>query len=296
MHGHDAVGNLLLGALTRDKFMEMPNPERVSLADKGPCYANLAISASRGELPGSSAGGEQPKFTACVETADGPTHVIVKFSEVQESPISERWRDLLLAEHLALTTLRAAGLPAAKSAILDHAGQRFLEVERFDRVGTLGRRAVISLAAFDAEYVGAAHQTWPVLTKSLLNQGVITPQSGSLTELLWAYGVLIGNTDMHSGNLSFVSEHGRPYALAPAYDMTPMAFAPSSSGRLQDHIPPFQLHAGVSHDHWRNALALAQVFLASVQASTQFSLNFQTCIAALATYLETASARIARLD
>ena len=42
--------------------------------------------------------------------------------------------------------------------------------------------------------------------------------------------LLIGNTDMHNGNLSFVSEHNRPYELAPAYDMTPMAFAPTSGG------------------------------------------------------------------
>ena len=33
--------------------------------------------------------------------------------------------------------------------------QRFLEVIRFDRVGTLGRKALMSLAALDAEFVGA---------------------------------------------------------------------------------------------------------------------------------------------
>jgi hypothetical protein len=54
--------------------------------------------------------------------------------------------------------------------------------------------------------------------------------------LLWAFGTLIGNSDMHSGNLSFVSEHGRPYDIAPAYDMTPMTFAPRSGGGLPDTI------------------------------------------------------------
>ncbi len=34
--------------------------------------------------------------------------------------------------------------------------------------------------------------------------------------------MLIGNTDMHYGNLSFISSHGRPYHLAPAYDILPM--------------------------------------------------------------------------
>ena len=46
------------------------------------------------------------------------------------------------------------------------------------------------------------------------------------------FGTLIGNSDMHSGNLSFVAERGRPYNLAPAYDMTPMALAPRTGGGI----------------------------------------------------------------
>lgn len=45
----------------------------------------------RGEIPGSSAGGEQPKFTAYAMTPSGARHVIVKFSELDENPITERW-------------------------------------------------------------------------------------------------------------------------------------------------------------------------------------------------------------
>lgn len=85
--------------------------------------------------------GEQPKFTAYAMAPDGPRHVIVKFSELEESAISERWRDLLLAEHIVLDTLHQAGIPAAKTRIVDCNGQRFPEVERFDRSGSLGRRA-----------------------------------------------------------------------------------------------------------------------------------------------------------
>ncbi len=52
----------------------------------------------------------------------------------------------------------------------------------------------------------------------------------------WAFGMLIGNTDMHHGNLSFIiSLHGRPYALAPAYDILPMGFAPKVGGRNSQH-------------------------------------------------------------
>jgi len=295
VHGHDLVGNLLIGTISRDKFINMSEPQPISSADKSTAYASLAIGAAEGDSPGSSAGGEQPKFTAYAEFSGVAKHVIVKFSEQQESPNSSRWRDLLLAEHMALSTLRQANLTAAESFIYDHQGQRFLEVERFDRVGTLGRKAVISLAAFDAEFAGLATQPWPVITKSLAKQGVITPDAAEVAEILWAFGALIGNSDMHNGNLSFVSEHGRPYALAPAYDMTPMSFAPTSSGRLPDAIHPITLHSSVRNDSWRRAQELAMNYLSSLRASDQFNREFQVCIDALATHLESASTQISRL-
>ena len=295
-HGHDLVGNLLIGTSSRDKFITMPEPQPISSADKSATYASLAIGAAKGDSPGSSAGGEQPKFTAYAESAGVAKHVIVKFSERQESPNSSRWRDLLLAEHMALKTLRQSNLSAAESFIYDHQGQRFLEVERFDRVGALGRKAVISLAAFDAEFTGSATQPWPVITQSLAKQGAITTTAAEEAEILWAFGALIGNSDMHNGNLSFVSEQGRPYALAPAYDMTPMSFAPTSSGRLPDAIYPITLHASVRNDSWRRAQELATNYLCSLrESSNRFNPEFQVCIAALETHLKSASAQIDRL-
>jgi hypothetical protein len=295
VHGHDLVGNLLLGPIARDKFIAAPEHVCLTLAEKAAIYANLAMGASQGEAPGSSAGGEQPKFTAYADTGNGPKHVIVKFSEKLDSPVSQRWRDLLLAEHLALTTLRQAGVAAAQSAVMNFENQRFLEVERFDRVGTLGRKAVVSLAALDAEFVGAAHQPWPVVTQRLAAVGAISPEAAKATEVLWAFGLLTGNTDMHSGNLSFVSEHGRPYQLAPAYDTTPMAFAPSSSGKLPSTIPAVTLHASVRNDHWRKAQDMAKSYLAALRACPDFSVEFEVCVDALAAHMENASTQVARL-
>ena len=295
VHGHDVVGNLLIGTISRDKFINTPEPQPISQIDKLPAYANLAIGAAEGDAPGSSAGGEQPKFTAYVECAGVAKHVIVKFSEQLDSPNSSRWRDLLLSEHLALRTLRQGKLTAAESFIYDHQGQRFLEVERFDRVGTLGRKAVISLAALDAEFAGLADQPWPVITKLLAKQGVITLDVAEEAEILWAFGALIGNSDMHNGNLSFISEQGRPYALAPAYDMTPMSFAPTSSGRLPDAIHPITLHASVKHESWRKAQGLAMHYLSACRACDQFTLAFHVCIDALETHLKSANTQINRL-
>ena len=295
VHGHDVVGNLLLGDIARDRFLSAPVPDPITEEQKAGEYARLALEAARGGITGSSAGGEQPKFTAYATTPDGPRHSIVKFSELEESPVSERWRDLLLAEHLALDTLREAGIPAAKTQVLDHAGQRFLEVERFDRIGNLGRRALYSLAALDAEFVGAGMDSWPIIARQLVIGGLIHPEAADDANLLWAFGTLIGNSDMHSGNLSFISEHGRPYNIAPAYDMTPMTFAPRSGGGIPDIISEATIHASVSNDTWRRAEELARAFLARVMAATGFSYRFGPCIVAMEQHIATASGKIGRL-
>ncbi|WP_199104478.1 type II toxin-antitoxin system HipA family toxin YjjJ [Aquitalea sp. ASV11] len=281
-HGHDIIGNLLIGDAARQHFLSMPQPQPVQRAAH---YPALALAASAGELPGSSAGGEQPKF--CAYTEHG--HVLVKFTAAEDNAVSQRWRDLLLAEHLALAVL------GVSTSLWDFGSQRFLEVPRFDRIGPLGRVAVFSLRALDAEFVGAAHAPWPVVVQRLVAAGHVTPQSHAGAALLWAFGTLIGNTDMHSGNLSFTSLHGRPYQLAPAYDMLPMAFAPRGGGALADTLPEANLRAEVPADIWRQALTLAQDFHARLLAHDGFSDRFTPCIAALGAHIDTAAARIARL-
>jgi hypothetical protein len=171
VHGHDAVGNLLLGDTARGQFLAMAAGAPIPMAGKPATYARLAREAARGESPGSSAGGEQPKFSAWAATADGPRHVLVKFSEAEPGPVSQRWRDLLLAEHLALQTLAEAGVSATRTGVLDAGAQRFLEVQRFDREGPLGRRGIVSLAAMDAEFVGAGPVPWPVVVQRLADAG-----------------------------------------------------------------------------------------------------------------------------
>jgi hypothetical protein len=274
-HGDDVVGNLLPGDAARDRFLSAPPAEPVDAAQKPEIYARLAREAARGELPGSSAGGEQPKFTT--------RGVLVKFSEPAVNPVTERWRDLLLAERLALETLRSAGVSAAETRLVDHEGQRFLEVERFDRAGARGRRGLFSLAALEAEFSGAGSGGWPSAARRLAAEGVIRPEALPGADLLWAFGTLIGNTDMHGGNLSFIGEHGRPFDLAPAYDMLPMAFQPRAGGGLPDEIPAPRIHPEVPDATWRRALALAEEFHARL-----LSPGFRTCAAAVGRHIEAA--------
>jgi hypothetical protein len=81
-----------------------------------------------------------------------------------------------------------------------------------------------------------------------------------------------GNPHMHGpANLSFVAEHGRPYNIAPAYDMTPMALAPRTGGGIPDIIAEASIHGSVANETWRRAEELARTFLTRVKAATGFS-------------------------
>lgn len=294
-HGHDAIGNLLLGNAARDSFLANTSHTPVPDAEKPEVYIRRAIEAARGESPGSSAGGEQPKFLTYVQTEAGPRHVIVKFSAAEDNAVSQRWRDLLLAEHLALRTLSNAEIHAVQTRVLNSGSQRFLEIERFDRIGEFGRRGVFSLGALDAEFIGAGNAGWTPIAQALAQQGCIEAAAAEAVALLQAIGILIGNTDMHAGNLSFVSEHGRPYRLAPAYDMLPMAFSPKNGGEIPVTLNPARIHAYISPNAWRSAEQIARAYLAVLRNETRFSQSFQPCITALEVHIETAAGVIARL-
>ena len=281
-HGHDAIGNLLIGEQARERFLVMPEPTPV---ERATAYPALALAAGAGEAPGSSAGGEQPKF--CTYTERG--HVLVKFSASDDNPVSERWRDLLLAEHLALRVL------GVETEVYDFGSQRFLEIPRFDRVGQLGRIGVFSLRALDAEFVGNARAPWPVLVNRLVKEGYVHPDAAARTARLWAFGMLIGNTDMHAGNLSFIGSHGRPYHLAPAYDILPMGFAPRTGGAIVNELRPASLPEVISRDIWQEALGLAENFFAVASHCDRFSANFAPCLEALHRHLDQARSRIDRL-
>ena len=88
-NGGDAVGNLLLGDLARDRFVHSPTPSAVNKHD----YPRLAAEVLDIGDTWSTAGGEQPKY--CAYTVDG--HVLVKFSAPDDNAIAARWRDLLLS-------------------------------------------------------------------------------------------------------------------------------------------------------------------------------------------------------
>lgn len=230
LRGEDAVGNLIVGAESLARFFRLE--ERPT--DPGE-YPRLAQDAAASSRP-SSAGGERPKFTAFV----GGRHVLVKFAPPGESDDATRWRDLLLCEHVALEVIRDAGLaPAAESRCVDIEGWRFLEVSRFDRVGSRGRVAVRSLESVKTEeLVSAGRWTEAVDALARAARPRVSQQDASRVRWLEAFGGLTANTDRHDGNLSFLRDPKGVLSLAPAYDPAPMALAPVAAGVLENAWVP----------------------------------------------------------
>jgi hypothetical protein len=256
--GEDCVGDLIVGD---DSLRRFASREPAEVDQRA--YPRLAT-GSASEAAGSSAGGERPKFGAFT----GGRHVLVKYAPPGGVGPGRRWRDLLWCERKALETVAAAGRPASPARCLDVDGWRFLEVERFDRVGARGRRAVLSLAALNNEYLGTPG-TWTEAA-TLLERPPFSLPAEDRADVRWldVFGQLVGNTDRHFGNLGFLVAHEGALRLAPAYDMLPMILAPASdvvAPRAFEPAPP----GGDTVDVWRDAARWAERYWFEVASSEE---------------------------
>jgi hypothetical protein len=255
--GEDLPGDLILGEESLDRFLSAP------IAESRPAsYPRLAIASAAGGA-GSSAAGEQPKFTAW----RNGSHYLVKFSPGDGSPSDARWRDLLVCEALCLDVLRESGVAAASARIVDVRERRFLEVQRFDRVGPRGRAGVLSLGYLDDDLFGG-RDSWTDSAARLRDARLLSEEDARTIRLLEAVGMLVANGDRHFGNISFFADGlaQRPrLALAPAYDMLPMDLAPRAGV-----VPPFPKDTPTPRarllDVWPEARTIAARFWSRVAA------------------------------
>jgi len=235
----NAAGDLILGNESYARHIgSFAVEERlVILDDQRPVrYPVMAEDSMQGEAPGSSAGGEQPKFTAVIRRGDRAElveHVIVKFSPQVSTPSGRRWGDLLICEHLALEVLIRNGIPAAQTSVLELEERIFLEVVRFDRVGLRGRRPMATFSALDGD-LGMMDQNWTAVARELGRLGELPDEDITTVEILDLYGSLIGNTDKHHGNIAVAWTLERKHRLLNAYDMLPMLYRPNSHGEIVD--------------------------------------------------------------
>lgn len=288
------LGGWLVGEESYRRWFDAPAQQVISKANKLTIYQDLANLALAGEVVGSSAGGEQPKFSCYAQTDSGAAQVIVKFTPPVQNENSQRWSDLLHAEALALKILNQSDIPASRACVLRTAQQQtFLEIARFDCVGMQGRRGIVSLEAVQCEFVSGP-KPWPTAVAELLAQKVVEPFTLRLTQRIWVFGRLIANSDMHAGNLSFFLSD-KPLALAPVYDMLPMAFAPNSAGSMRQEPATVQIDPAIPKDIWLEILPFAQRFWLEVSQNLQISEGFREIAGQMTQQLKEVETRIQRL-
>ncbi len=277
--GEDCIGDLIFGDESLHQFLDNAPPP-ISRRE----YPARSRAAAEGGS-GSSAGGERPKFTAQVDARQ----LIVKFTVGDGSPTDQRWRDLLVCELLALETLNEHGLPAARAQIVDVDTQRFLEMERFDRIGERGRCGVITAGPLDDDLYGQ-RDNWPAFAERMATDGLLTKEEARRIRLLDAFGQLIGNTDRHFGNLSFFADglSRKPVMrLAPVYDMVPMVWSPDN-----DVVPPLDLPIARVRANtlvvWEEATRLAQEFWRRVADDARLGVAFRAAAKVVTDKLNTA--------
>lgn len=272
VHGLDLPGNLILGEQSFRHFLRSKEEGQYFLTDDDVSKAYPALaSCMAGSLEDMSLmGGEFPKFTARRERDGQYTHVLVKFSDLPISEPELRRADLLVCEHLASKTiLEILDIPVAYSRIYQIGTQTFYEIERFDRHGEHGRSGVCSWASLNAALFGLVGP-WTAGADALLQRKLITSDTAERIHLLWHFGKLIGNTDMHDGNLSFLPG----LELAPAYDMLPMMYAQLSNEKNERAYtpisPPYR-----DIDVWKRAAFAAASFWSLASNDKRVSEGFR---------------------
>lgn len=272
--GEDLPGNLIVGAAAFDRFMSLPAPQRTRAptvdapAAQYPAFAAQALGQT---LAGSSAGGEQPKFSAVRDAHP----VLVKFSPADDSALAQRWRDLLICEALALYTLAEAGINAAHTELVEAEGRVFLESRRFDRTPQ-GRVGMVSLEVYDRQYIGQG-TNWVDTARRSDQAGPerLSAADVSTLTLLDAFGALIANTDRHHGNISLLL-HEHRWQLAPAYDMLPMLYAPVAGELVPRDFAAQAPRPGVhTLAVWPRARELAARFWQTAASDARISPDFR---------------------
>ena len=266
-NGDDLPGNIKFGEQALLRVRRKP----VVVSDND--YPALADSVMSGVIPGSSAGGEQAKFTAF--SSNSSSHVIVKFSPRRGGETARRWRDILITEYHATEVIQKNDFPAAETRLLEMDGRLFLESQRFDRSGEYGRMSMVSLQAIDAEFVGLGSH-WPQVFDALHERKLVSRQHVFDAEVLWCFGGLINNTDMHLCNLSLAIE-GNEFRLLPLYDMCSMGFAPKSGGEAPPYsfVPMESKRINMNEDTYNSTKGMAYDFWKSVACDKRISDEFK---------------------
>lgn len=237
--GWDLPGAFIIGDEACSRFLqETDRPSNlVEAAERSERYPAIVSDLLAFGAAGSSAAGEQAKFLATRCNGEQRTPVLVKFAARTGETIGRRVADLLVSEQVALETLGHHGFRVPNASVLQAGEHVFLEVERFDRDGIAHRTGQVALDVLDAEFAGTDLTSWTASAAALAAKNLIPRDAVPRIRWLELFGRLIGNTDMHFGNLAFLLDGVRVTSLAPVYDMLPMHYHP------RQHELPAKDHA-----------------------------------------------------
>jgi len=281
LHTHDAPGALLLG--THAMRGDAPI---IPVRNGGSALNGIASDITKTLPAGSCAGGEQPKFLALGE---GGESYVVKFSPPRGTPFGERWNDLLCAEETSARLLQDCGIAAAPTRIVQTDTRTYLLSQRFDRTNNGGRKHVVSIGAAHSGFVKGPFRHWAETSEALGKTNALPDSDVKSAHDLRQFGNLIGNTDMHFGNLSLYCGGeslqdvlAGKFSLAPIYDMLPMRWRPDANLGPVDY-QPFALDTTFADANIRRA---ARAFWASAAKDTRTSTAFQTVASTMAAKLQ----------
>jgi serine/threonine protein kinase HipA of HipAB toxin-antitoxin module len=135
----------------------------------------------------------------------------------------------------------------ALSTVIETPARTYLVSERFDRLPPRegqhfeGRRHAVPLHAVHDAFVSGLREHWAATAQALVRQRRLPSEAAPQVEALLRFGRLIGNSDMHFGNLSLWVEPGDVaagrFTLAPVYDMLPMRWRPDVQAGTLDLWP-----------------------------------------------------------
>jgi hypothetical protein len=122
---------------------------------------------------------------------------------------------------------------------------------------------MVSIGAAHAGFVKEPYVNWAATADALARRGKLSAPQATQLHTLLQFGRMIGNTDMHSGNVSlFVAGASLKeiaegaFSLAPVYDMLPMRWKPDLMLGMPDYAP-FDVDLSRTDPGTR---AMAQVF------------------------------------
>jgi hypothetical protein len=281
--GSQNVGNLVIGDESLYRYLTFADePPLIGAKDRCrfyPRFADVHLTQSGDQASGWASSaiflpGEDPKFAVRVLDDHRVRSVLVKFSGRRETPAGLRSADLLIAEWLASEVLRNHGFEMAQTRPHEFDGRVFLEIDRFDRVGPVGRRGISSLLCAVADRYGKL-DTWSLAAERLHRDNLLSANDLRRIKALEGFARLIGDNDRHLSHITFYDQFSGPFELAPTYGVLPAAFAPGkgimSGDSFRPQPPPRDLLK-----NWPEALLCTEHYWGAISHYEGLSQSFRS--------------------